>query len=167
MPPEFGLVKMSNGELRGFRQDDDKAWKRFKAWWKRLEPGEFFTLSYKRPRNGKVHRKFFAMLNYAFQHWEPARARKRLTYKGLPIEKNFDAFREQVTILAGFYEASYDLKGRVKLKAKSIAYDKMDDDEFVRLYEAVFDVLMKHVFINHTREDLREVIAKLEEFDPT
>lgn len=165
--PEIELVKMSTGGLRGFRQDDDRAWKRFKGWVKRLEPGEFFTLSYRRPRNVKLHRKFFAMLNYAFEHWEPERARKRLTYKGAPIEKNFEAFREQVTILAGFYEQAFDLTGRMTLRARSIAFDKMDDDEFARLYEAVFDVLWKHVFINHTREDLEGVIAKLEGFQPT
>jgi hypothetical protein len=162
--PTFCLVKTSEGEIRGRSQADDAAYRKHLRMVDGLEAGEFFTVSVKRPRNGKFHRKLFAMLTYAFEHWEPARSRKRLKFKGVPIEKNFESFREQATILAGFYEQSFDLKGRMHLRAKSIAYDSMDADDFEKLYSAVLDVLLKHVFINHKREDVEEVIAQLERF---
>lgn len=152
---------MSNGAIRGFRQDDDRAWKRFKGWMKSLGAGEFFTLSYTRPRNPKLHRKFFAMLRHAFDHWEP----RALTHNGQPVAKNFEAFREQVLILAGHYEQTFALDGTVQLRAKSIRFDKLDDDdEFARIYESVLLVLLEHVLTNYKRDDLDRVVAELEAF---
>lgn len=158
------VVKTANGELRGYGEDNDRAYQRFKVWIARLEPGEFFTFSWRQPRNVRFHRKFFALLNHAFEAWEPEHGRKRLTYKGRPIEKNLENFRKEITILAGFYNASYDLKGRVKLEAQSIAFDKMDDETFATLYEAVLKVLLEHVLTNYKRDDVERVVAELEKF---
>lgn len=162
--PEFDLVKMSTGGLRGLTQDDDKSYRRFKTWLDRLQAGEFFTMLIKRPRSPKFHRKFFKMLRVAFDHWEPARGRKRLTYRGQPIAKNFEAFREKVLILAGYYEQTFDLAGRMQLRAKSIAYERLDDDEFAVVYEAVLNVLLEHVLTNYKREDVDHVVEQLERF---
>lgn len=164
MPDEIGLVMTPQGALRGFTQDDDRAWKRFKAWSKRLAAGEFFSFSYKQPRNAKFHRKFFALMKVGFDHWEPERGRKRLTYKGVPIEKDFDAFRRDITIMAGFFTATYDLEGRVKLEAKSISFAKMEQDTFERLYEAVVRVLLEQVLTNYHRDDLDRAVAQIERF---
>jgi len=162
--PEMELVRTSRGEIRGFTEGDDKKWKRYCAWVEGLEPGEFFTLVYKQPRNLRFHRKFFAMLNHSFEHWEPEQGRKRFTYKGRAITKDFDQFRKDILILAGFYEARYDLKGRVELQAKSIAFDKMEEDEFERVYEAVLKVLLEQVLTNYTRDDLDRVVEQLQAF---
>jgi uncharacterized protein DUF1367 len=162
------LVKMANGGLRGYTQDDDRAYKRFKGWLDRLGGGEYFTLIYKRPRSHKFHRKFFKMLRHAFDHWDPQEGRKRLTYRGKPIAKDFDAFREQVLILAGFYVQTFDLRtGKMQLRAKSIAYEKLDDDEFAVVYNAVFTVLLEHVLNNYSPDDLDQVVSELERFQPT
>jgi uncharacterized protein DUF1367 len=158
------VVKMRDGNLRGYGQEHDRAYKRFKGWLKRLEPGEFFTFSWRQPRNPAFHRKFFALLNHGFEHWEPEQGRKRLTYRGRAIEKNFEAFRENIIILAGFYEQSFDLQGRMQLRAKSISFDKMGEEEFERLYEAVLKVLLEHVLTNYKRGDLERVVAELERF---
>jgi hypothetical protein len=164
--PEIQLVSTAKG-LRGYTQDDDRAWKRFKGWVKSLGSGEYFTLTYKRPRNVKFHRKLFALFNFLFEHWEPEHGRKRLTYKGQPIEKNFDAFRKELTILAGFYVASYDLKGRVQLDAQSLAFDSMDDDTFEKLYKAVIDVAIKHFLPTSykTAEQVEAILAEVERFE--
>lgn len=164
MPPMIEVVKTSSGELRGYGQEHDAAFKRFKTFTKNLEPGEFFTFSYRKPRNVRFLRKFFALLNHAFEHWEPEHGRKRLTYRGKPIAKSFEGFREMVIVLAGFYEASYDMKGRVSLRAKSIAFDKMPEEEFEQLYEAVLKVLLEQVLTNYKRDDVERVVAELEKF---
>ena len=162
--PTIEVVKIGTGELRGYGQENDTAYQRFKKWLAKLEPGEFFTFTYRQQRNVKFHRKFFALMNHAFDHWEPEHGRKRLTYRGKPIAKSLNAFREMVTILAGYYEASYDLQGRVKLRAKSIAFDKMPEEEFAQLYEAVLKVLLEQVLQNYKRDDIERVVAELEKF---
>ncbi len=152
----FGLVK-------GLRQDDDRFWNRF---WRKIttmEPGELFTLEAIFPRNSKFHRRFFAMLNVGFEAWEPPRKHK--TYKGKPIAKNFESFREDVLILAGFCDQTFDLKGRFKLTAKSISFANMDDVEFEAVYSAVADVLLEQVLTNYLgRAELDEVVSRVMEF---
>ncbi len=112
------------------------------------------------PRNPKFHRKFFALLNLGFEAWEPGRKHK--THKGIPVSKNFEQFREDITILAGFYEQTFDLHGRLKLKAKSISFAKMEEPEFEQLYSAVADVLLEHVLTKYAgREELDSVVNQL------
>lgn len=116
------------------------------------------------PRNAKFHRKYFALLNVGFDAWEPPRQRK--TYKGIPVQKNFEQFREDITIAAGFYERTFDLKGRMKLKAKSIAFAKMDDAEFEKVYSAVADVLLEQVLTTYAgRDELDEIVEKVMRFN--
>lgn len=162
--PDFEVVKTTKGELRGYTQRDHDFYLKFKRFVKALEPGEFVRLSYHQARNPKFHRKFFAMLKHAFDHWEPERARKRLTYKGRPIEKDFDQFRRDVLIRAGFYRATYDHRGRVHLDAESIAFGNMTEERFEVVYEGVLKVLLEDIFTNYTRKDLERVIEELQRF---
>jgi hypothetical protein len=164
--PEIELVKTTAGKLRGFTEEDEKGRVRYKRFVDELEPGEFFTLVYKKPRDSVRHRRFMKMLRLGFEHWEPERGRKRLTYKGKPIEKDFEKFREEITILAGFYHAKYDLDGKVTLEAQSIAFDKMEDDDFERLYKAVKTVLIEHVLLqcHYTPETVDAVLEQMERF---
>lgn len=166
MPPETILGYIRDflfGLFDGWTDADKKAWRRF---WKNimaLEPGEFALIEFIFPRNSKFHRKFFAMLNFAFDAWEPDRKRK--TYKGRPVAKNFDRFREDVLILAGFSEQTFDLRGNMKLRAQSISFAKMDDAEFERVYSAVVDVILENVLSSYAgREELEAVVNQAMSF---
>ena len=148
------------GLFDGWTKADKSAWRKL---WKRLmtlEPGEFATIEFVIPRNQKFHRKFFAMLNFAFDAWEPDRKRK--TYKGRPVQKNFDRFREDVLILAGFSDQTFDLRGNMKLKAKSISFANMDDAEFESVYSSVADVILEHVLSGYSgRKEFDDVIERM------
>jgi hypothetical protein len=148
--------------LDGMSPDDKAAWKRFWSRIKRLGPGELVKVSLKIERNGKFHRKFFALLNVGYDAWEPGRTHK--SYKGMPVAKNFEQFREDVTIMAGFYEQTFDLHGRMVLKAKSISFASMGQDEFEKVYSAVADVLLQKVLTTYSRKDLDEVVEKVLRF---
>lgn len=163
LPPETILGHIRGflfGLLDGFTDQDKKAWRRL---WKRLmslEAGELAEIEFVIPRNPKFHRKFFAMLNFAFDAWEPDRKRK--TYKGRPVEKNFEQFREDILILAGFSEQTFNLRGEMRLKAKSISFANMDDEEFERVYSAVVDVILKNVLSTYAnREELDAVVSRV------
>lgn len=107
---------------------------------KRHKPGQVVTADVVVPRNHKFHRKFFALLNLGFQYWEPD-----ATHKGRPVLKDFERFRSDVIILAGFYDVVVNLNGELRLEPKSIAWHKMEDDEFERLYQASIQVLLDKV----------------------
>lgn len=146
--------------IRGTNQDEDRAWKRM---WKRmigLESGEISFWEFFIPRNPKFHRKFFALLDVGFDSWQPERKHK--SHKGMAVEKNREQFREDITIAAGFYEQTFDLKGRMRIRAKSISFAKMDDAEFEKLYDAVVTVLLREVLHRYkNRAELDSVVERI------
>lgn len=108
------------------------------------------------PRNPLFHEKFFALLRTGFRYWEPG----EVTSKHGQPQKNFERFREDVTILAGFYEVTIRLNGETAIKAKSISFGSMRQDEFEELYNKVLNVLLQRVFVGYTDE---QVIRMAEE----
>lgn len=123
----------------------------------KLKLGQGVTAAIKRHRNPAFHRKFFALLNLAYETWEPVEA----TYKGQVVGKNFDQFRRDVTILSGHYEMAVNLKGETRLTAKSISFANMDEAEFSDLYNAACNVILQRILTTYTRDDLDAVIDRL------
>ena len=154
---DFYMRKVSGTMLAAADEQAEQALTRF-----RLNDPVKVTL--KRPRNYQFHRKFFALLNFGFEHWEPpplADNRWNVT-----PEKSFEQFRKDVTILAGFFDAHYRLDGSVRIEAKSISFASMSEDEFEELFSKTIDVLLKHVFgtLDFSEELLRETVDELLRF---
>jgi len=126
----------------------------------KMKLGAAVTATVKRHRNPGFHRKFFALLNVAFDAWEPTAA----TYKGQVVGKNFDQFRNDVTVLAGHYEMAVNLRGETRLTAKSISFASMGQDEFDTLYSAVVNVILARILTNYTRDDLDGVVERILQF---
>lgn len=162
---EISLVMSDKRILHGLTGDDDRNWKKFKHWVKSLSPGEIFSFEYSHERDSIQHRRYMSMVRYAFHHWEPGQG--ALEYKGHVVAKDFDKFRKDVLILAGFFEAKYALDGSVSLEAQSLKFKKMAQATFDKVYAATFDVLLKHVLTTYTREDLQEVCQRLEKYGGT
>jgi hypothetical protein len=160
---EINLVKLPDGKLKGMSDRDQAAYNRFRSRLANAEPGEVIEIEAKLPRNSKYHRKFFALLNLGFDHWEPGRKHKQ--YRGMPVAKNFDHFRKEVIILAGFYEQTFDLDGNMKLEAQSISFAKMENDQFEMVYSAVMNVLLDKVFNNYKgRAEVDSIIEQILRF---
>lgn len=119
---------------------------------KKIPLGSLIECEYSKKRNPKFHRKFFALLNLGFEYWSPPEKQ----WKGFKAVKNFDVFREQITILAGFMDVTYNLDGSVKVKAKSISFASMDDNEFEQVYSRVLDVIWNKV-LSMVFEDKRQL----------
>lgn len=115
----------------------------------------YYTCKVTRQRNSKFHRKYMALLNHAFEHWD--------TPDGSC--KNFDVFRKHIAVLAGFYEQAYDLQGNLQLVALSISFARMDEVGFEDLYSKSIDVILKHVLHNYTKADLEQVVLDILRFD--
>lgn len=152
------------GAIGGLSDDDESAWRKLWRNIKKLEVGEMFNFEVKFPRNWKFHKKFMQLLHYAFDMWEPQRNHK--SYRGQPVTKNFESFRADITILAGYYEQTFDVaNNKFKLLPMSISFAKMDDAEFERLYNAVVDVILQHVLNNYKdRDELDAIVDKLSGF---
>jgi hypothetical protein len=122
-----------------------------------LKLGVAVRAEVKRMRNYPFHKKLFALLNFAFETWEPVEP----TYKGQVVAKNFNQFRNDVVVLAGFFETTMTLKGEVRVIAKSLSFASMEQDEFDSLYESVVSVILRQILKTYSREDLDNVMNQL------
>jgi hypothetical protein len=144
------------------------------AWFRKVKTGALIFADLIRPRNEKFHRKFFVMLDVAFDAWEPEVttylpascdgdgvwiADSDLAY--IPPVKDKESFREELIILAGFHNAFYNVNGGVRLKAKSMSFASMDQDQFEELYSAVANVVLQKVLKNYTYGDLEQTVERV------
>jgi hypothetical protein len=102
------------------------------------------------------HRKMFALLQHAYDVWEPRDVR----YRGEPVRKNFEAFRRDLTIMAGFGDVYVDLDGRLRLVAQSLDFSRMNQTQREALFSALVDVVLTRILTNYTRADLDNVLAQ-------
>jgi hypothetical protein len=106
---------------------------------------EVFEIEYKKPRNYKFHKKYFGLLKLAFENQE--------------LFSNITDMREDVTIMAGFFELRENkISGEITKKAKSISFAQMDEIEFSELYERTKDVICK--WLGVTDESIEEEIYR-------
>jgi len=120
----------------------------------KMKYGEQISADFHKRRNVKFHRKFFAMLNVAFDMWQPG----DLTTKYGVVEKNFNQFRSDLIILSGYYSQVFRTDGSVKIKAKSISFSSMDEDEFEKVYSQVLDVVLQKICPTVPKEELEHSI---------
>ena len=150
---EITLMK-NGGYLVPATEQDRGRLKEFK-----LGQGVKVRLTKVRDRELWQHRKYFALLNFAYDCWEP-----EAEYKGLPVEKEFTRFRHDIAIAAGFSKMVINIKGEVRAEADSISFHNMDQATFEKLYEATVDVVLKYILKNYQREDVDYVINELMEY---
>lgn len=144
------MLKVAGGALLPL---DEQGAERLSA----LKLGQGVTVTIKRHRNPAFHRKYMALLNLAFDAWDPGDKQ----YKGQHVQKNFDQFRKDLTILAGHYDTAVTLKGEVRLTAKSISFANMSDEDFGSLYSSTVDVILARILTRYTRDDIDNVVANI------
>ena len=108
---------------------------------------------FKKARNPKFHRKGMSLLTLAFEYWEPG----ELDNKYGKVQKNFDRFRKDLTILAGFYEQFFRLDGSTRVEAKSLSFGSMDEEEFAKVYPALLTVILDHIFKTYSSEEVEKM----------
>jgi hypothetical protein len=129
-------------------------------WFEKLKLGQGVSGEFKKVRNYHFHKKMFALLNLGFEYWEPGEID---TKWGKP-EKNFDVFRKNVTILAGYGEPVFNIDGTFKMEAKSISFASMDEEEFQELYQKVLTVLMNKILTNMSEDEIEDLTEKFLSF---
>ena len=125
-----------------------------------FKPGMTVRANIIRFRNEKFLAKFFKLVKLGFDVWEPPTRE----HEGLPIQKNLDRFRKDLIIAAGYYDVVVDLRWNIRYEAHSIAFDKMNEETFEKLYSKIIDVLLQGVLKTYTRADVDEVIQRILDF---
>ena len=118
-----------------------------------------FKATLTQPRNIRFHRKYFTLLNFAFDNWDaPTEVSKR--HDIVPL-KSREQFRKDIVILSGYYDVVRRLDGSEIIIAKSISFAKMDDTEFTKLYSTTIDIILSRVLSQYTKDDLNAVVDRL------
>ena len=132
-----------------------------REWYEKVKHGEVVSGEFKKVRNYRFLKKYFALLKIGFDQWEPGKVNSKY---GVP-EKNFKRFRSDLTILAGYYETTIRLDGSVRIEPKSISFAEMEEEDFEELYSRTIDVLIKHVYnAAMTPEEIDETVNKYLQF---
>jgi hypothetical protein len=127
---QITLIKTLNGFKLAYNSDYELA--------KKIPLNEPIVYEWKKPRNLKFHKKFFALLNLVFENKEQY--------------NNLDHLRKDLTISAGYYDLRINIEGLEIREAKSISFAKMTDTEFYDYYNRIIDVVVKWLGID--KEDI-------------
>lgn len=136
-------------------------------WLKRKKLGATILVDPREPRNGAYFRKWWALAKLGYDYWSENAA--TIEYKGEKVLPEFDRFRKDLTILAGFYRPVVNLKGELRIEPESLAWASMSEERFDKLYEATIRVLLERVFNGKvckewTEAELRSVAEQILEF---
>ena len=105
----------------------------------KFKTGELYEMEIKNSRNSQFHRKVFQFYNFCFEYW-------RSDQEFLSEQAQFDCFRDNLTVLAGYYHTLVNLKGETRIEAKSISFASMTQEQFEQLYTALINTASKHIF---------------------
>ena len=132
------VVKTSNGIIKPAYGSDHE-------YFKKMPTNEVFEIEYKKQRNIKFHRKFFALIKLAYENQSDYRLMEDL--------------RRDLLITSGNYnEVVNKITGEVFKVADSISFSNMDDVKFNEVYESVKEVIAKWLGI--TNENINEEISR-------
>ena len=143
------LRKTMGGFLPDTEEDQEKC--------RRFKMGDVCKAEIVNPRNYKFLRKWFSLVKVGYELWEETCPRHK--YKGEDVMPNFDRFRRDVTVLAGFFNPTVNIRGELRLDAESISFANMGEDRFEELYSETINVLLQKILYGRgiTEDKLRQM----------
>lgn len=147
----------------GFMPADDEAQNQCR----KFRLGSLAKLDVVQMRNGAFFAKWWALVKLGYDYF--VETCEHQEFKGQQVLPEFDRFRKDVTILAGFYRPVWNVNGEMRIEPESLAWASMTEERFDKLYSATIDVLLKKVFngkrqAGWTEEELRSVADQIAQF---
>lgn len=117
---------------------------------KKLKLGQTYSVEIKVARNVDFHRKYFALIAYA---WEFLNEQETARFKSK------DNFRKYLEMAAGHCDVIYHPRLQEFVEVpKSISFGSMDNTAFSELYERVKDVIFSIIGDRVTREEFERLL---------
>lgn len=112
---------------------------------KGMKHGQVIRLKYSFPRNYENHKRFFAFIKTTFDMQD--------------FFDNIHHYRKWMIMKSGHYTTIKTPAGKVIFDADSIAFDKMDEAEFRRVFSDCIDVFVGTWGDKITRDELERVVG--------
>lgn len=138
------LLKTEKG-LRGATSADHEAWTKFRRGLENMKPGTWLRMEWARPRHGKHHRKFFALLQLVADNSEVYDTAEKALVAVKLVTGHFDLMVHPET-------------GEILQIPRSISYDSMEQDEFDAFYSAAIDAVLRHILPTMDRERADQLV---------
>lgn len=150
---EVLLTRAPNGALIPISDEEADKMSRFKV-------GDTIRGEFSVMRNAQFHRKVFSLLQLCFEKFRENVAPAE--YKGRQATPCFETWRAQFLILAGHYDVTFDIKGNIRLKAKSLSFANCDQEQFERIYSDLINCALKHTYdASMTERELRDLVEQI------
>lgn len=154
---ELILEKCIDGSLRPATEEDAAKLRTFKL-------GQGVRVNVTRARNYKFLQKTMVLFQVAFDYY-CEHGISEMTYKGMKVAPSKERFRKDLTILAGHYTATYDIRGNVRLEATSLSYGSCTEEEAQAIYQSVITAALKNVYMGSMSEgELQDWVDRLLRF---
>ena len=134
---EIQMMKQPGGLLLPAFDTEAERLERFKT-------GFIYPVEIKQSRNPGFHGKVFSFLQFCFEHWSADKTDARFKTSAA----QFDTFRKNLTVLAGYKDVTFTIDGRLRVEARSLAFNNMEQPEFEECYSALINAAIAHVFGN-------------------
>ena len=113
-----------------------------------LKPDEIVRVEWKRVRNPRQHKLFFALV--------------RLVFENQSIYESQEALRKAWLIHAGMFDNFATKDGTIVAVPKSMAFGNMDNEVFENeIFKPFIDFVCKHVIPNLNSESLRAEVEDM------
>lgn len=150
---ELHMLKSPAGSLVPMGDDEAESLRRIRS-------GAVVRCQISEMRNGKFHRKAFSLLKLCYEQFRENVAPAE--YKGRQAAPCFDTWREQFIILAGHYDVTFDIQGKIRLKAKSLSFANCSQEEFEAIYSSLINCALKHAYHGTmTESELRSIVDQV------
>lgn len=145
---KISMQKLPGGVLAPASDIEESRMARFKN-------GEYYEIEIKQGRNYEYHKKVFSFFNYCYQYWGGEHL------ETVDQAGQFEVFRKHLTCLAGHYDKFFNVKGEVRVEAKSIDYGSMNQEEFECFFHNLLNAAMKHIFEPDDQEAYNTLLGYL------
>lgn len=116
---------------------------------KTLKRGTVVECTIKEYRNYEFHKKYFSLISCA---WEYLSEKQQEFFKD-----SKESFRKTVEISAGFYELVYNRSRNEWIEIpKSVAFDKLNEADFSKLYEKIKDVIYQQFILDVNKDEFEQ-----------
>ncbi|WVH05527.1 hypothetical protein KKJFFJLC_00050 [Vibrio phage vB_VpaS_PGB] len=141
------MIKEPGGVFRPATDEDVELTTKFKT-------HEYYEVEIKLVRNPAFLRKAMAFFRFCFDHWSGSNVHEFCSEK-----EQFDRFRKDLTILAGFYVQSVRLDGTMRTEAESLSFASMSEERFQECYSALIQAALKHIFKTYDENTYNQLLS--------
>lgn len=132
---------------------------------RKLKSGASVRVTVTQEVNAKFRRKWWALAKYAFGMWSETMPDQE--YRGQEVQRSFERFRKDLTILAGHFHPVWTVKGEMRVEANTLSWARMSDDAFESLYSATIQAVLTKILhgAKLTEAELRKHVDCVMGFD--